>query len=198
MDPKTVYGYALSSRRSSSDCWRSVGFFGRDLDRKLVTGLAPSLRRPNEGATTIPVGRLENPTHVRWQRAKERPYRSSMNSSRFDHDRRSRVTVQPSVQKYLKWIRVSRFGSSLLRDSAGSGRKKIFAIVAPSMPADLGCKTTRRILIFDNHPDSLRLVFGPRASHGQLPDPQRTPTWVVALLWILVVGLVMAMFVPFS
>jgi hypothetical protein len=26
------------------------------------------------------------------------------------------------------------------------------------MPADLGCKTIRRILIFDNRPDSLRLV----------------------------------------
>ena len=40
----------------------------------------------------------------------------------------------------------------------GLSSKEIFAIVVPPMPADLGCKTIRRILIFDNHPDSLRLV----------------------------------------
>ena len=81
-----------------------------------------------------------------------------MDTSRFDYDRRSGATVDPTVQKYSKWIRVSEFGVPLLRGSTGSSPKKIFAIVAPPMPADLGCKTIRRILIFDNHPDSLRLV----------------------------------------
>ena len=81
-----------------------------------------------------------------------------MNTPRFDYDRRSGATSDPSAQKYPKWIRVSHLGVPLLRDSTGSGRKKIFAIVAPAMPADLGGKTIRRVLIFDNHPDSLRLV----------------------------------------
>ncbi len=53
---------------------------------------------------------------------------------------------------------MSRIGSSVLRQSTGSGTKKIFAIVASPMPTNLSCKTIRRILIFDNHPDSLRLV----------------------------------------
>jgi hypothetical protein len=34
-DPKAVYGYALSPRRISSDCRRSVSLSDRDLDRKL-------------------------------------------------------------------------------------------------------------------------------------------------------------------
>jgi len=82
-----------------------------------------------------------------------------MNTSRFDHDRRSGVTVDPGDQKYSKWIRVSRIGESLLRESAVSRPKKIFAIVTSLRPADVGCKTVRRIVIFDNHPDSLRLVL---------------------------------------
>jgi hypothetical protein len=119
-----------------------------------------------------------------------------MNAPRFNYGCNPGATSLPSARKYPKWIRVSDIG--YLRDSTGLGRKKIFAVVAPPMPADLGCKTVRRILIFDNHPDSLRLVFGPRASHGQLSDPQHMPSWVVTLLWILVVGLMMAMFWPFS
>ena len=66
--------------------------------------------------------------------------------------------MDPTAQKYSKWIRVSRVASSLRRDSTDSGRKTIFAIVAPPTPVNLGGKTIRRILIFDNHPDSLRLV----------------------------------------
>jgi len=48
-----------------------------------------------------------------------------------------------------------QFGASPVN---GLRHKENFAIVARSMPANLGCKTIRRILIFDNHPDSLRLV----------------------------------------
>jgi hypothetical protein len=47
-----------------------------------------------------------------------------------------------------------------LDDSRRSGRKRIFAIVWRPIPTALDGKTTRRILIFDNHPDSLRLIFG--------------------------------------
>jgi len=121
-----------------------------------------------------------------------------MNTRRFAYDGKSRATLHPSAQKYSKWIRVSRIGRPLLRDSTGLDRRKIFAIIAPAIPAEPGCKTIRRILIFDNHPDSLRLLFGSRISDGQLSDPQRTPSWVVALLWILVVGLMVAIFWPFS
>ena len=79
-----------------------------------------------------------------------------------------------------------------------SGQKKIFAIVAPPIPADVGGKTIRCILIFDNHPDSLRLVSGYRGedSHFHVFDSLHTISWGVTLLWILVVGLMMAMFRP--
>jgi hypothetical protein len=80
------------------------------------------------------------------------------------------------------------------------GARKIFVVKQTShLPATNAAagKTVQRILIFDDHPDSLRLVFGRRvASYVRLSDPQRTTSWGVALLWILVVGLMMAMFWP--
>ena len=121
-----------------------------------------------------------------------------MNVRRFALDRRPGAASRPKVREFPKWIRVSHLSSAVLRYPIVSGRKKIFAIVAPPIPADVGCKTIRRILIFDNHPDSLRLVSGYRGedSHFRVFDSPRTISWGVTLLWILVVGLMMAMFWP--
>jgi hypothetical protein len=83
-----------------------------------------------------------------------------MKTPRFNYHRNPSATSRPGARKYLKWIRVSHIGGLVLRDSSGSRRRKIFAIVAPPMPADHGRKTIQRVLIFDNHPDSLRLVSG--------------------------------------
>ena len=47
-----------------------------------------------------------------------------------------------------------------LSGSASLGQKRIFAIVSPPIPTSVDGKTIRRIVIFDNHPDSLRLVLG--------------------------------------
>jgi len=47
-----------------------------------------------------------------------------------------------------------------LSGSASLGQKRIFAIVSPAIPTPVEGKTIRRIVIFDNHPDSLRLVLG--------------------------------------
>jgi hypothetical protein len=83
----------------------------------------------------------------------------------------------------------------------GIHARKIFVVkqtrcLAPTHAA--AAKRVQRILIFDNHPDSLRLVSGYRRadSHFHVSDPPRTTSWGVALLWILVVGLMMAMFWP--
>jgi hypothetical protein len=46
-----------------------------------------------------------------------------------------------------------------LSGSANSWQKRIFAIVSPPIPTQVEGKTIRRILIFDNHPDSLRLAL---------------------------------------
>jgi hypothetical protein len=46
-----------------------------------------------------------------------------------------------------------------VRDSTSSGEKRIFAIVSRPIGAEPKGKAIRRILIFDNHPDSLRFVL---------------------------------------
>jgi hypothetical protein len=51
-----------------------------------------------------------------------------------------------------------------VRDAAGSSQKRIFAIVSRPIPSDVKGKTIRRILLFDNHPDSLRLILKPGAN----------------------------------
>jgi hypothetical protein len=51
-----------------------------------------------------------------------------------------------------------------IRDAADSPRKRIFAMVSRPIPTGVEGKTIRRVLIFDNHPDSLRLVLKPGAN----------------------------------
>jgi len=46
-----------------------------------------------------------------------------------------------------------------VRDLIGSRQKRIIAIVSPPIPTAADGKTMRRIFVFDNHPDSLRLVL---------------------------------------
>jgi hypothetical protein len=46
-----------------------------------------------------------------------------------------------------------------VHDSTSLGKKRIFAIVSQPIAAELKGKPIRRIVIFDNHPDSLRLVL---------------------------------------
>ena len=98
-----------------------------------------------------------------------------MKTPRFNYDRDPGATSLPGARKYPKWIRMSRIGGKFPSRSTGPQRRKIYAIVAPPMPGDLGGKTIRRILIFDNHPDSLRLVFGRRLNADVDPGaPQIT------------------------
>jgi hypothetical protein len=66
---------------------------------------------------------------------------------------RSRFAIEHSPQ----WIQVPDLRS--VRDAAGSLRKRIFAAVSRPIPTGVKGKTMRRVLIFDNHPDSLRLVL---------------------------------------
>jgi hypothetical protein len=72
-----------------------------------------------------------------------------------------KVILNPSdslvTHNYPQWIRTPDLGC--LRDSVSSGQKRFFAIVSPPIPTSVAGKTIRRIMIFDNHPDSLRLVL---------------------------------------
>src|SRR6476620_3238947 len=79
-----------------------------------------------------------------------------MKIPRFDYEGR------PNAPRPLRWEKCphpksTRIDRPFIRDSASSARRTIFAIVARPK-VDLGGKVIRRILIFDNHPDSLRLV----------------------------------------
>ena len=109
----------------------------------------------------------------------------------------------PLLRQFIRSLSDSRnlrLPRDLLLDKQAAVRaRRIFVVKQtrwlPPTPLTAG-KRVQLILVFDNHPDSLRLVFDHRApSHVHLSDPQRTPSSVVALLWILVEGL-MAMFLP--
>src|SRR2546429_3500166 len=83
-----------------------------------------------------------------------------MNIRQFDYERRPGPPSLWRPEKFSrpKWIRVSDIGDPFIRDSRSSGRRRIFAVIAPPTRTSLGSKTIRQILIFDNHPDSLWLV----------------------------------------
>src|SRR5438874_6327644 len=90
------------------------------------------------------------------------------------------------------------------RDSFPSGQprihaKKIFIIrQATQLPPTNSAqgKSAQHILIFDDHPDSLRLVFGePENPHVDRAVARHVTSWVL-LFSILMLGLLTAMFWP--
>jgi hypothetical protein len=80
-----------------------------------------------------------------------------MASPRFNDASRRRAIPRSAQGPYSQWIRISELGYQ--SGSATSGQKRIFAIVSPPIPTPIEGKTIRRIVIFDNHPDSLRVVL---------------------------------------
>jgi hypothetical protein len=77
--------------------------------------------------------------------------------------------------------------------------KKIFAIKeVQRLPATTAaCRKIQRILIFDNHPASLRLVFDRRANqHVHLSTPPRASSRDAVLVSLLALGLLILMFWP--
>jgi hypothetical protein len=77
--------------------------------------------------------------------------------------------------------------------------RKIFIIKKTSrLPStNAAGKKIRRILIFDNHPDSLRLVFGERANpYVNLSLPQRVSSWELVFVSILTMSALFGMFWP--
>jgi hypothetical protein len=68
------------------------------------------------------------------------------------------VISRSATARHSQWFRMSGPGS--ISGSESSRQKRIFAIVSPPIPSQVEGKTIRRIVIFDNHPDSLRLVLG--------------------------------------
>jgi len=121
-----------------------------------------------------------------------------MKTLRFNNDGRlgARSRFFPRKYPHRRWIRVSNLGRRL-SPWTGSGRKRIFAIVSDQESSSDGGKTALRVLIFDNHPDSLQLVF----SGGSSPPIDRSPShsqklqYLILLAFLTLSGLT-AMFWP--
>jgi len=90
----------------------------------------------------------------------------------------------------------------------GIRAKKIFVIKESSRPlgsrsgqalpaTNAARKRIQHILIFDDHPDSLRLVLGRRVNpRAHLSAPPPASSWEVILVSIVTVGALVAMFWP--
>lgn len=76
--------------------------------------------------------------------------------------------------------------------------RKIFVIrQVQRLPATSAAgDTIQRILIFDDHPVSLRLVFGGADSHVRLSEPKRMSSLGVAVLWIVTLSLMIGIVWP--
>jgi len=84
-------------------------------------------------------------------------------------------------------------------DRQRSRTRKIFIIKKTSrLPStNAAGKKIRRILIFDNHPDSLRLIFGERANpYVDLSVPQRVSSWQLIVVSILTMSALFGMVWP--
>ncbi len=84
-------------------------------------------------------------------------------------------------------------------DRQRSRTRKIFIIKKTSrLPStNAAGKKIRRILIFDNHPDSLRLLFGERTNpYVDLSVPQRVSSWQLIVVSILTMSALFGMVWP--
>jgi hypothetical protein len=81
----------------------------------------------------------------------------------------------------------------------GASVKRIFivkqAIQLPPTNSAEG-KSVQHILIFDDHPESLRLVFGRATTEIDLPRPPRAGLWPLVLLLIVIISSLIAIFWP--
>jgi len=120
-----------------------------------------------------------------------------MKIPRFNNERRPNAPspLRPARYARPKWIRMSDVGGPFLRNSGIPERRRIFAIVAPPKVDGSG-NAIRRILIFDNHPDSLCLVSKLDVRPDDLAATRRAhPVYLIFAL-LLMLALSMAMFGP--
>jgi hypothetical protein len=90
-------------------------------------------------------------------------------------------------------------GPSSVSELRPGRTRKIFVVKKTSrLPStNAAGKKIRRILIFDNHPESLRLVFGHRLYQDvDLSGPQGSGWWDLIIVSTLTIGLLVGMFWP--
>ena len=90
-----------------------------------------------------------------------------MIAPRSTNDGCHRRAISPRMAKSNpEWVRLPKLGCI---PAAGKlERKRIFAIVSRPIPTAIEGKTIRRVVIFDNHPDSLRLIL--QSGTGAIDD----------------------------
>lgn len=113
----------------------------------------------------------------------------------------SRYRALPSLARFVRPITdlqdLARLAST--NGQPGLRSRRIFVVkqVKRLKPTTGTRKKIRRILIFDNHPDSLRLVFGHRTNqHVHLSAPPRASSRDAVLVSLLALGLLILMFWP--
>jgi hypothetical protein len=77
----------------------------------------------------------------------------------------------------------------------GLGTKRFFIIKqAVQLPptSSAGSRTVQHVLIFDDHPESLRLVFGGAAAQVDLSRPPGASLWYLVLLSIVIISSLIA------
>jgi len=77
----------------------------------------------------------------------------------------------------------------------GTGTKRFFIIKqAVQLPptSSAGSRTVQHVLIFDDHPESLRLVFGAAAAQVDLSRPPGASLWYLVLLSIVIISSLIA------
>lgn len=113
---------------------------------------------------------------------------------------RKRVTAFPAPFVRSAVDREANFA----QPSSASGRRrrrgrKIFIIKQRRrLPAANGTdRNIQRVLMFDNHPDTIRLIFGNGANrHVDLAAPERVSLWDLVLVSALVMSALIGMFWP--
>jgi len=80
-----------------------------------------------------------------------------MDNSQFKRGAGQYARSRFAIENYPRWIPMAELGS--VRDSTNSGKKRIFAIISRPSAAELKGKAIRHVVIFDNHPDSLRFLL---------------------------------------
>lgn len=75
-----------------------------------------------------------------------------MDGSRFKDGRGYYAISRFTIENHPQWIPMAERDSNL-------GKKRVFAIVLRPIPVGFKSKAIRRIVIFDNHRESLRLLL---------------------------------------
>jgi hypothetical protein len=121
-----------------------------------------------------------------------------MNAPRYERSQGAGSRLGSSAPSRPNWVRVSGMDSQTLRELASKpSKRRLFAIVRRAEPSAPESKEQRRILLFDNHPDTLRLLFEERPkSKPGVAAPDRRRAFHLLLAASLICVLVAAMFWP--